>query len=171
MLYRLRCKTRTGKDFGPLLTDPVGRVVAVIPCHNEVDTIAATVKAVLWQTRPPDELFVLIDNREDRELGNQIAEKLSPYGVTVTQTVRNEYKKAGNLNAGLDGIMPGLEFTDVVMGFDADSTPAPEFIENAVRWLEQGYGSVGDVPRTEGRRSDGAAATRRVRPVRRASAS
>src|SRR6476660_7441174 len=50
---------RRNADFGPLLTEPVRRIVAVIPVHNEAATITTTVEAVLWQTRQPDELIVL----------------------------------------------------------------------------------------------------------------
>lgn len=130
------------RDFGPLLTEKVGRVIVLIPCHNELDTIVRTVEAVLWQTRPPDELYVLVDNVRDRELANQIAEKVLPLGVSVTQNVSNREKKAGSLNIALQAILPELEFTDVVMGFDADSVPSPEFIQNTLEWLELGYGGV-----------------------------
>ena len=143
MRHSMHQHARRPVDFGPLLTDPVRRVVAVIPVHNEVDTIATTIEAVQGQTRPPDEVFILIDSPQDRELGNRIAKIVEPYGVTVTQTVANKHKKAGNLNSGLDRILPGLEYTDVVMGFDADSTPSPVFVANALAWIEQGYGSVG----------------------------
>ena len=143
MRHSMHQHARTPVDFGPLLTDPVHRVVAVIPVHNEVDTIATTIEAVLGQTRPPDEVFILIDSPQDRELGNRLAKIVAPYRVTVVQTVANKHKKAGNLNAGLDRILPGLEYTDVVMGFDADSTPSAVFMANALGWIEKGYGSVG----------------------------
>jgi len=135
--------SRRGRDFGPLLTDPADRVVVVIPTHNETGTISRTVEAVLGQTRPPDELYVLLDNTADRELANRIAAEVAPYGVSITQTAVNPHRKAGNLNIGLAHILPRLDDTDIVMGFDADSVPDPDFIANTIRWLEKGYGSVG----------------------------
>lgn len=143
MRHSIHQHARKPVDFGPLLTDPVRRVVAVIPVHNEADTIAATIEAVQGQTRPPDEVFIVIDNPRDRELANRIAKIVEPYGVTITQTVTNAHKKAGNLNSALDRILPSLDYTDVVMGFDADSTPSPVFVTNALGWITQGYGSVG----------------------------
>jgi cellulose synthase/poly-beta-1,6-N-acetylglucosamine synthase-like glycosyltransferase len=131
------------RQFGPLLTDRVCRVVAVIPVHNEIDQITGTIEAVQRQTRQPDEIYILIDNSEDRELADDVAEKVMPYDVIVTQTAANEYLKAGNLNIALAAILPGLDDTDVITGFDADSRPSPEFIENAITWVESGYGSVG----------------------------
>ncbi len=121
-----------------------GRIIVLIPVHDEVGTIAATVQAVLNQSRPPDELFVLVDNRRDRDTANAIAERVAPYGVSVLFTVNNEHRKAGNLNAALSLLLPGLGEDAVVAGFDADSVPDRHFVRNAVRHMEcGGYGSVG----------------------------
>ena len=72
-----------------------------------------------------------------------MAEAAAVFPCSITSTVGNEYKKAGNLNAALEVLLPQLTPTDVIMGFDADGIPEKHFIENAMRWLNRGYGAVG----------------------------
>jgi cellulose synthase/poly-beta-1,6-N-acetylglucosamine synthase-like glycosyltransferase len=118
-------------------------VYAVIPVHNELDQLPRTVAALQGQTRPPDEIFILIDNHTDRDLSNAIAARVLPMGVSVVQMAHNLHRKAGNLNTGLSMILPRCEDEDVIAGFDADSVPENSFIEKAIGYLEQGYGAVG----------------------------
>lgn len=116
------------------------RVVVLIPAHNEVDQLGATIEAVLGQSRPPDEVRVCLDNAPP-----ELARVAARYPVTVTATRGNRYRKAGNLNAALAPLLApgGLRDADVVMGFDADSVPDRRFIASALRWVDRGYGAVG----------------------------
>ena len=101
------------------------RVIAILPAHNEGETIAATVEALLHQTRRPDEIYVFTDNCTDDGVTAAAAAR---YGVSVTCTVGNKDMKAGCLNRALALLMPKLDDNDVVMNFDADSVPELHFI-------------------------------------------
>jgi biofilm PGA synthesis N-glycosyltransferase PgaC len=146
-----------------------GKVIVLIPAHNETTTIGATITAVLGQSRPPDELYVLTDNAAAglaeaaavaaMEFARDREHQQFPFGpldvsrigdgfltgcrVTITCTVRNAHKKAGNLNAALSMLLPRCDGDAIIMGFDADSTPDRRFIENALSWQRLGYGAVG----------------------------
>ena len=122
---------------------PEGRrqkVIAIIPAHNEGETIAATIRALQNQSRPPDEIYVFTDNCTDY---GETARVAFSFGVAVVSTVGNRDKKAGNLNRALALLMPSLNANDVVAGFDADSVPERYFVANALAWLSKGYGAVG----------------------------
>jgi cellulose synthase/poly-beta-1,6-N-acetylglucosamine synthase-like glycosyltransferase len=115
------------------------KVVAVIPAHNEVDQIDATLAAIFGQTRVPDEVYVSTDNAE----GDALADAAAQWPAAITCTVGNTDRKAGNLNRILAPLLRDLDDDDVVMGFDADSVPGRRFVANALRWLDRGYGAVG----------------------------
>ena len=114
------------------------KVVAVIAAHNEEACIAATLEALAVQTRPPDAIYVFTDNCTD-----QTAEVAARHGVAVTCTVGNADRKAGVLNRATALLLPALGDSDVVMGFDADSVPQPDFVANALGCVARGYGAVG----------------------------
>jgi hypothetical protein len=59
----LEANLQVATKLGPVLHPP-GRVIALIPVHNETDTIATTIAAVQGQSKAPDELCVLIDNHD-----------------------------------------------------------------------------------------------------------
>jgi len=123
----------------PAVSNPgVRRVIALIPVHNELGQLSLTLDAVFGQTRPPDEVYVLTDNAEDG-----LADEASWFPVSITSTVGNQDKKAGNLNRCLALLLPWLQPDDVIVGFDADSVPGSDFIENALAWIGRGYGAVG----------------------------
>ena len=115
------------------------RVIALIPAHNEFPELGDTIEAILGQTRVPDEVYVLTDNVENERLWDLALS----YPVSVTCTVGNHYRKAGNLNSALALLLPWLDEGDIIMGFDADSIPDRHFVANALRWLRKGYGAVG----------------------------
>jgi len=115
-----------------------GRVIVLIPVHNERGQLSFTLDAVFGQTRPPDEVYVLADNAE-----NTLAEEAAWFPVSIISTVGNHDKKAGNLNRSLALLLPQLQPDDVIVGFDADSIPGADFIENALAWIGRGYGAVG----------------------------
>ena len=70
------------------------KVVVVVPAHNEEESIARTIKALLSQTRQPDRIVVVADNCSDRTV--QIARGFGRR-VTVIETVGNRDRKVGAL--------------------------------------------------------------------------
>ena len=42
------------------------KIVVVVPAHNEQESIARTIKALLGQTRQPDRIVVVADNCTDQ---------------------------------------------------------------------------------------------------------
>lgn len=77
------------------------KIVALLPAHNEAESIAATVCALRAQTRIPDEIIVICDNCTDAT-----AEIASDHGATVWATSGNTHKKAGALNFALERVLP-----------------------------------------------------------------
>jgi poly-beta-1,6-N-acetyl-D-glucosamine synthase len=72
---------------------PGTRIVAIVPAHNEEASIAASIRALLAQTRLPDEIVIACDNCTD-----QTAEIARQFPVTVLETVGNTHRKSGALN-------------------------------------------------------------------------
>lgn len=126
--------TRPGWDV------PRRRVVAIVPAHNEANTIARVISALDQQTRPPDHVVVVADNCTDQTVSNA---RLA--GATVVETVDNEHKKAGALNQVLAELLPRLEDSDVVLVQDADSFLDPGFVDAGLRALgtRRALGAVG----------------------------
>lgn len=119
-----------------------GRVVVLIPAHNESDGITETVTALSRQTRLPDEILVVSDNSTDNTV--ELAERA---GAHVAETVGNSDKKAGALNQVLSVVLHRLHKDDFVLVQDADSVLDPEFIESALSHLavDDRLGAVGGV--------------------------
>ena len=116
------------------------RVVALIPAHNEAPGIAATVGAVLAQTRPADLVLVVADNCEDD------TERLArAAGAFVLVTKGNTDRKAGALNQALDALDGGLTDDDAILVMDADTLLQPTFIEVSAAKLAGRVGGVGGV--------------------------
>jgi poly-beta-1,6-N-acetyl-D-glucosamine synthase len=78
------------------------KIVALLPAHNEAESIAATVCALRAQTRIPDAIIVICDNCTDAT-----AKIASDHGATVWTTSGNTRKKAGALNYALERLLPG----------------------------------------------------------------
>ena len=114
------------------------KIVALLPAHNEAESIAATVCALRAQTRIPDEIIVICDNCTDAT-----AEIASDHGATVWTTSGNTHKKAGALNFALERVLPQLEDDDAVLVQDADSFLDPDFVAVAAARLDDGYAAVG----------------------------
>ena len=74
-----------------------GTVCVVVPAHNEEDTIARTITALLKQTRRPDQIVIVADNCSDRTV--EIAQSFGRR-VTVIETVGNKHRKVGALTVG-----------------------------------------------------------------------
>jgi biofilm PGA synthesis N-glycosyltransferase PgaC len=115
-------------------------VVALVPAHNEEESIAGTLAGLMTQSRRPDRVIVVCDNCTDRT-----ADLAALAGSEVFATVANKRKKAGGLNQALGAVLPRLRDTDVVLVVDADTTLSPGFIETALQEIEAGAGACGGV--------------------------
>lgn len=122
--------------------DAVARVVVVVPAHDEEQTLAETIASLDTQTRRPDQVLVVSDNSTDTTV--EVARRA---GARVTETVANTAKKAGALNQALAALLPTLSPDDFVLVQDADSALDPQFIESALRHLQNDpmLGAVGGV--------------------------
>jgi cellulose synthase/poly-beta-1,6-N-acetylglucosamine synthase-like glycosyltransferase len=108
-------------------------IVALIPAHNEQDTIVKAIWSLGQQTRKPDRIVVIADNCTDNTV--QLANGLND--AEVFETVNNTAKKAGALNQWFN-IPHGLKDSDMVLVMDADSELDPTFIATAVRHIKAG---------------------------------
>src|SRR5262249_27191258 len=91
-----------------------GRVLVLVPAHNEQDCIAGTLRSLHSQSRRPDRIVVVADNCTD-----DTATIATEHGAEVFPTVGNRHKKAGALNQALDRLLPSLDSTDAVLVMDA----------------------------------------------------
>lgn len=96
------------------------KVVALIPSHNEEQSIASTIEALLAQDRVPDRIVVLPDNCTDNTV--KVAER---FPVIVAPTKDNKHKKSGALNYGWRTY---CQDADVVICLDADTILPPNAI-------------------------------------------
>jgi cellulose synthase/poly-beta-1,6-N-acetylglucosamine synthase-like glycosyltransferase len=111
---------------------PRARVVALVPAHNEVSAIDATIASLRRQTRPPDRIVVVADNCSDATEDVSLL-----HGAEVVTTAGNTARKAGALNQALRRILPGLGPEDFVLTMDADSQLTSGWIRCAVDALTQ----------------------------------
>ena len=110
----------------------LSRIAVVIPAHNEVHTIAGTIRSLFSQTRSPDIVLVVVDNCSDNtKLIAGGLRKIYPK-LYMLETVDNRAKKAGALNQGLVTIE-----ADYVLCMDADTQVHPQLIEKAVETLDK----------------------------------
>ncbi|MEU0072280.1 glycosyltransferase family 2 protein [Streptomyces sp. NPDC006332] len=120
-----------------------GRIVVLVPAHNEEDLIAETLQSLAAQTKPADEVIVVADRCTDRTVPISAA-----HGATVVESVGNTQAKAGALNQALDKLLPRLSDDDAVLVMDSDTSVTPEFIARATRRLHEkqvGCAPVGGV--------------------------
>lgn len=103
-----------------------GRVIVMIPAHNEAASIGRTLQALRAQTRRPDKIIVVCDNCTDAT-----AVVSAGHGVHVLRTVGNTTRKAGALNQALARVLPGLDRRDLVLIADADSRLCRDWIRCA----------------------------------------
>ena len=99
-----------------------GKMLVLIPAHNEEATIGKNLNALLTQTRVPDRIVVIADNCTDRT--EQIARRYR--GVTVMRTVGNVERKVGALNQGWLRWQAGYDY---IAGVDADTVLAPDCLQ------------------------------------------
>jgi biofilm PGA synthesis N-glycosyltransferase PgaC len=101
------------------------KVVVVVPAHNEEESIARTIKALLSQTRQPDRIVVVADNCSDRTV--QIARSFGRR-VTVVETVGNRDRKVGALRtAWQQYVAYGYDY---MLGVDADTVLSENTLED-----------------------------------------
>jgi biofilm PGA synthesis N-glycosyltransferase PgaC len=96
-----------------------GGLTVMIPAYNEADSIADTIRSLQQQTIVPDEILVIDDCSTDAT-----AEVAAGLGVAVLRPPQNTGSKAGAQTFALDRVR-----TDLVMALDADTTLAPDAIE------------------------------------------
>lgn len=123
-------------------------LTVLIPAHNEghkvnstaPPQISETLASLADQTVQPDRIIVLADNCTDDTI--ELAER---GGAEIYETVGNQHKKAGALNQWLDKHLIDKAPNDLIMVMDADSALNPDFLENALSYVAQGYHAVGGV--------------------------
>lgn len=92
------------------------QIIAVVPAYNEEASIAATVSALLGQSRPLDRVIVVANNCTDHT-----AEVARDAGAEVWTMEHNPHKKAGALNWAIGELLPDLTNDDMLLITDADS--------------------------------------------------
>ena len=107
-----------------------GRLVALLPAHDEEETLPAAIASLRAQVEPPDRIVVVADNCTDAT--PMLARDL---GAEVVVTRDNKHKKAGALNQALDLLDDDLEDDDLALVMDADSLLDPQFLAEARRRL------------------------------------
>lgn len=120
-----------------------GRIVVLVPAHDEEALIAETLQSLAAQSRPADEVIVVADRCTDRT-----AQISTAHGARVVESVGNTQAKAGALNQVLDELLPRLSDDDAVMVMDSDTSLSSEFIARAARRLheqEPGLPPIGGV--------------------------
>jgi poly-beta-1,6-N-acetyl-D-glucosamine synthase len=143
--------SRQGRDLTPEgLTKPghaaavddrgPGKVVVIIPCHNEELAIAEALESLAAQTRLVDEVVVIADRCSDETVPIALA-----HGAIAFTTIRNKDNKAGAVNQALSYLLPRLSDRDAVLAMDGDSSLAPTFVAMATRRLRQPRGGRGQV--------------------------
>ena len=104
---------------GPRAHQPGPTITAIVPAFNEEAGIGETLKALLDQTVPFDEIIVADDASTDRTREVALA-----YGVTVHTAPQNLGSKARAQNFALPKCR-----TDLVLPVDADTVLAPDYVE------------------------------------------
>lgn len=105
------------------LTIARGKVVVLVPAHNEQADIADTITSLQQLTTPPDDIVVVSDNSTDDTVA--IARAM---GVTVLETTNNHFKKAGALNAGFRYVTAEGTIPEYLITMDADTIFDPAFV-------------------------------------------
>lgn len=112
--------------------------IAVIPAHNEEETIKETIEGLLGQTDPLDLILVMADNCSDDTI--ERARSIDFVRVMVRETVDNKYKKAGAINQGLCFLQENIAGIDFILLMDADTILAEDAVEAATKRLIEGPG-------------------------------
>ena len=120
-----------GSGAGSTSSDLVRGLTVIIPAYNETEFVGDTIRSVLAQTVPPDQIILVDDGSTDGtgDVGRRA-------GITVIRPPRNTGSKAGAQTFALPWVR-----TRLVMAIDADTTLEPTAVER----LMQSFGdpSVG----------------------------
>lgn len=104
--------------------------VVLIPAHNEAESIADTIEAVLSQERTPDKIIVIANGCTDRTA--EIARTYHDAGpIEVLELPELEHKKSEALNIGW---ILYASRADVVVCLDADTILPPNAIKD---WMNE----------------------------------
>jgi glycosyltransferase involved in cell wall biosynthesis len=95
------------------------KLTVYIPCYNTARFIEASIRALLGQTRPPDELLVIDDGSSDNSV-----ELASRFPVRVIRHEKNKGLAAAR-NTAFENATHSL-----VGAIDADVLPDPTWLEN-----------------------------------------
>ena len=107
-------------------------IIALIPAHQEQDSIAATVTALLAQQRLPDRIIVVCDNCTEQTHQRAAEAAAHASNVTVVDTLDNDHRKPGALNWAWNVY---CQQADLLVTLDADTCLPP----NAVADWEQEF--------------------------------
>ena len=106
--------------------------VALIPAHDEAEWIERIVANLAKQTCPPSRVVVAANGCSD-----DTAKLAAAAGAEVFETPKDPHRKAGALNKALSHILPTLADDDFVFIQDADTLPAPRWLEVAQQWANR----------------------------------
>jgi poly-beta-1,6-N-acetyl-D-glucosamine synthase len=98
---------------------------ALIPAHNEADTIGLCVAAIRASTYPLAQIIVVADACTD-----DTAQRARHAGATVVESDVKD--KAGAQNT----VLPSID-TELIVGFDADTFPEPDCVERMVEAMRR----------------------------------
>lgn len=101
------------------------KLTVYIPCYNAARTIEASIRALLGQTHPPDELLVIDDGSKDHSV-----ELASRFPVRVIRHEKNRGLAAARNTAFANATHP------LVGAIDADVIPEPTWLEHLLIRIE-----------------------------------
>src|SRR2546430_6548927 len=127
-----------GKFLSPLgagstASDLVTGLTVIIPAYNEAEFVGDTIRSLLAQTVPPDQIILVDDGSTDNtgDVGRRA-------GVTVIRPPRNTGSKAGAQTFALPWVQ-----TKLVMAVDADTTLEPTAVERLMQsFTDPGVGAA-----------------------------
>lgn len=108
------------------------KISALIPTYNSADTIVASLRSVFSQSRPPDEIIVLLDGEVD-DTAARIAEFNSRIKIVIqpNQGVACARNRLVELASG-----------DILAFLDSDDLWHPNYLENQEKTFERFPGAV-----------------------------
>ena len=124
--------TPTEQIIDQLMAVNSRRVIVVIPACQEAATIASTIRSIQTQSTKATMIIVAANNCSD---GTELV--ASKAGAVVFDANPNSHKKAGALNIVLEAVVPVLDDEDVVLVADADTTLSGNFIEDALKRIDE----------------------------------